>query len=167
MIELSERIFSIEAIRRNHALEHAAVTVLLERFGFSRSLAGRSNARGFSIYGDVSTAELQSAVNEGLTRLRSGERSLAVSPFCGTNIAVTGILAGLATLALVGKQDRIKQMPNVLLGGMVAVFLGQPLGRFVQQHITTSPNMSSMRVESITVKGWGPFKGHWVETSQT
>lgn len=158
---------AITATRRNHALEHATVTVLLERFGFTRSLAGRSNARGFYIYGGVSTEELRSAAEEGLARLRRGEHSLAVSPFCGTNIAVTGILAGLATLALVGRRDRLQHLPNAMLGGILAVVVGQPLGRIAQKYVTTSPDMSTMRIESISVKGWGPFKSHWVATSQS
>lgn len=166
MIGLAKGLDIINATRRNHALEHATVTVLLERFGFSRSLAGRSNQKGFSIFGNVSTEELRSALDEGLARLRSGESSLAVSPFCGTNIAVTGILAGLTTLALVGRNNRAQQLPNVMVGGMIAVLLGQPIGRLAQKYLTTSPDMSSMQVRSVTAKGWGPFKAHWVETTQ-
>lgn len=157
----------ITATRRNHALEHATVAVLLERFGFTRSLAGRSNARGFHIFGNVSSEELRSAAEEGLARLQRGESSLAVSHFCGTNIAVTGILAGLATLALAGRQNRWQQLPNVFLGGMAAVLVGQPLGRLVQKHLTTSPDVFTMRIIGITARGWGPFKSHWVETAQS
>lgn len=156
----------IERTRRNHGLEHAAVTVLLERFGFSRSIAGRSNSRGFNIYGQVSREELESAVEEGLRRMRHGESSLAVSPFCGTNIAVTGALAGLFTLAMVDRQSKGKQLPNVMLGGMLAVVLGQPLGRLVQRGLTTSADMAGMKVQKVSGSGWGPFKGFWVETSQ-
>jgi hypothetical protein len=161
---LSDTILST---RRNHALEHGAVTVLLERHGFGRSLAGRSNAHGFYIHGSVETEELRSAVNEALTRLQGGEATLAVSPFCGTTIAVTGILAGVATLALAGgaSKDRWSKLPTVLLGGMVAVIAGQPLGRVAQKYVTTSPDVARLRVDSISKKGWGPFRAHWVATS--
>ncbi|MBI2887125.1 MAG: hypothetical protein HYY02_07940 [Chloroflexi bacterium] len=168
MSATSRGIDPITATRRNHALEHATVTVLLERHGFTRSMAGRSNAKGFYIYGDVSAQELRSAADEGLARMRGGERSLAVSPFCGTNIAVTGILAGLATLAIVGgRRDRLQQAPNVILAGILAVLAGQPLGRLAQKYLTTSPEMSSMRIEGVSARGWGPFKSHWVATSQS
>ena len=156
----------VTATRRNHALEHATVTVLLERHGFNQSLAGRSNDRGFTIMGNVPMEELESAVSEALTRMKHGESTLAVSPFCGTNIAVTGILAGLATLAVVGRQKRMQQLPNVLLGGMVAALVGQPVGRLAQKYLTTSPDMSTMKIVSISPSGWGPFKSHWVETRQ-
>ncbi|MSQ10931.1 MAG: hypothetical protein EXR52_08025, partial [Dehalococcoidia bacterium] len=88
----------IAATRRNHAVEHGTVTVLLERHGFKRSLAGRSNSRGFYIFGQVEPDDLRSAADEALHRMQQGEGTLAVSPFCGTTIAVTGILAGVATL---------------------------------------------------------------------
>ena len=156
----------VERTRRNHGLEHATVAVLLERFGLTRSLAGRSNSRGFNIFGQVTKEEVESAVDEGLRRMRHGEASLAVSPFCGTNIAVTGALAGLFTLAIVNRHPKHQQLPNVMLGGMLAVVLGQPLGRLMQQQLTTSGEMGDMKVQSVAARGWGPFKGFWVETSQ-
>ena len=79
MIGLAKGLDIISATRRNHALEHATVTVLLERFGFTRSLAGRSNQRGFNIFGNVSTQELRSAVDEGLARLLFSKYRLKAS----------------------------------------------------------------------------------------
>lgn len=161
-------IQKIAATRRNHALEHATVTVLLERHGFSRSLAGRSNSRGFYVYGNVDTEELRSAAEEALRRLQEGERTLAVSPFCGTTIAVTGMLAGVASVALAGGAagTRWSRLPAAMLGGMGAVLFGQPLGRLAQRYVTTSPDVAGLRIESIVRRGWGPFRGHWVATSQ-
>lgn len=151
------------ATRRNHALEHAAVAVLLERSGFPRSLAGRSNSRGFHIFGDVSTEELRSAVDEALHRMKQGEAHLAVSPFCGTNIAVTGTLAALATMLVLGGRSRVSRLPSAITGGMLAMLVGQPLGRLTQKYFTTSPDVARLQVRSITHGGWGPFRGHWVE----
>lgn len=158
----------ITATRRNHAVEHATVTVLLERHGFNKSMAGRSNSDGFFIYGNVDTEELRSAADEALHRMQGGEATLAVSPFCGTNIAVTGVLAGVATLALAGgaSKDKWGRLPGVMLGAMAAVIAGQPLGRLAQKYVTTSPDVSSFRIDSITEKGFGPLKAHWVATSQ-
>lgn len=157
----------VERTRRNHGLEHATVTVLLEGSGYSRSLAGRSNSHGFDIVGPVSQQELEQAVAEGLRRLRAGEGSLAVSPFCGTTIAVTGMLAGIFALTAAGKNDhRARSLPNAMVGGMLAVLVGQPLGRMVQRYATTSPDVDGIRIVSITRRGWGPFKGYRVETVQ-
>jgi len=156
----------IERTRRNHGLEHATVTVLLEGSGYSRSLAGRSDSRGFDIIGSVSQEELERAVAEGQRRMRAGEGSLAVSPFCGTTIAVTGMLAGLFALTAAGKHDRAQGLPNAMAGGMLAVMVGQPLGRLVQRYATTSPDVAGLRAIRITRRGWGPFKGYRVETAQ-
>ena len=157
----------VTATRRNHALEHATVAVLLERFGFTRSLAGRSNTKGFHIVGNVSQDEVKSAADEALKRMRNGEAGLAVSPFCGTNIAITGILAGLLTLGLVGKKNRVESLPNVLLGGMVAVLVGQPLGRVAQKYVTTKGDLGNLEIDEVSPSGMGPIKGLWVGTSQS
>ena len=159
----------IAATRRNHAVEHGTVTVLLERHGFKRSLAGRSNSRGFYIFGQVEPDDLRSAADEALQRMQQGEGTLAVSPFCGTTIAVTGILAGVATLAMAGGASsggRWAKLPTAMIGGMLAVLFGQPIGRVAQKHITTSAHVAGLRIDSISEKGWGPFKGYWVATSQ-
>ena len=42
----------LDAVRRNHALEHATVAVLLARRGPMR-LAGRASGDGFFILGDI------------------------------------------------------------------------------------------------------------------
>lgn len=167
ILSLALKSLGVTATRRNHALEHATVAVLLERFGFTRSLAGRSNTQGFHILGDVSLEDVRTAADEGLRRLHSGESTLALSPFCGTNIAVTGIMAGLITLSLVGRKSRMQQLPNVLLGGIVAVFLGQPIGRFMQKYVTTSADLGNLRIEQISSTALGPLKGLWVGTTQS
>ncbi len=77
----------LDAVRRNHALEHATVAVLLARHGPTR-LAGRASGDGFFIFGDIEEGELTSCAHEALERLQRGESGLAVSPLCGTNIAV-------------------------------------------------------------------------------
>jgi len=87
--------FPISRIRRNHALEHASLQVLSRRKPRT-PLAGFSDWRGITILGNVSTAELQEAVEEARGRLKAGEHLLAIHPNCGTNYATSGILAGFA-----------------------------------------------------------------------
>ena len=81
---------TISRIRRNHALEHATLHILAQRFP-GKPMAGHSNPRGFWILGDVPTEEIKSAVESALARLRAGESHLALHPNCGTNIAVAGM----------------------------------------------------------------------------
>ena len=72
--------------RRNHAIEHAAVHVLTARWP-GLSMAGRSDSRGFWLYGNVETSEVESAVREAMERL-DREPHLAIHPHCGTNLVV-------------------------------------------------------------------------------
>ena len=96
----------IGKVRRNHALEHATIAVLLARHGLGLQLAGHAAPGGFYISGNVTAAQVGSAAEEALVRLQGGERHLALSPLCGTNIVLGGGLAGLASLAVLGSGDR-------------------------------------------------------------
>src|SRR3989442_6469372 len=111
----------INAVRRNHALEHATISILLNRHGPMR-LVGRAVPDGFYIYGDIPTERLQELADEALARLQRGEADLAVSPLCGTNIAVAGVLAGLGSYVALGSGPRRAR------GGSGAVMAANPAG---------------------------------------
>src|SRR3989337_552172 len=80
----------VNAARRNHALEHATISILLIRHGPTIRVLGPAAPCGFYIYGDIPTETLRELAQEGLSRLQRGESHLAVSPLCGTNLAVAG-----------------------------------------------------------------------------
>src|SRR3990170_7517166 len=117
----------INAVRRNHALEHATVSILLSRHGPHIRVLGRAAPDGFYIYGDIPTEALEEFAQEGLARLQRGESHLAVSPLCGTNLAVAGVLAGLASLFAMGGQTRVDGIPRALLAAVLAVIAAQPV----------------------------------------
>ena len=154
----------IAAVRRNHALEHATVSILLGRVGQHMRLVGRASLDGFYIYGDVSTEKISECAAEGLARLKQGESHLAVSPLCGTNLAVAGILAGLASLLAVGNRRRFERMPNVLTAAVLAVVGAQPLGRLIQKHVTTSADLEGLEIVGVTPVGRGLIPLHKVKT---
>src|SRR3990170_8335682 len=156
----------VGSIRRNHALEHAAVSILLARLGPGIRMVGRATRNGFYIYGDVPTQKLRESAQEGLARLQQGEAGLAVSPLCGTNLAVAGILAGASSLLALGNGSRLERLPNVLLSAMVAVLAAQPLGRLAQKHFTTSPDLADIEIVGVREGGRGPAHFHKVETVQ-
>ena len=144
----------INAIRRNHALEHATIAVLLTRQGHHTRVLGRAAPDGFYVYGDIPTERLREFADEGLARLQRGESHLAVSPLCGTNLAVAGILAGVASyLALASRNNRLEGLPNAVMAAMVAVLAAQPLGRLVQKHFTTSAELAGVRIVSVQPMG--------------
>ena len=155
----------VNAVRRNHALEHATISVLLDRLGHHRRVMGRAAPDGFYIYGDVSTESLREFASEGLARLQGGEAHLAVSPLCGTNLAVAGLLAGLGSyLALAARGERSSGLPGALMAGMLAVVVAQPLGRLAQKHFTTSPELDGVRIVSVESMGGRFASVHKVRT---
>lgn len=155
---------AVRSVRRNHALEHATIAVLAGRLGRDVRLLGRATRNGFYLYGDVAPEQVEASAQEALHRLRQGESHLAISPMCGTNLAVAGILAGLSSLLALGNRSRLERIPNVLLASMLAVLAAQPLGRLVQKHLTTDSDLSDTELVSVRQGGRGPSRFHKVET---
>ncbi len=154
----------IGSVRRNHALEHATISVLINNIGHDVRLVGRATNSGFYLYGELTEDRIRESTMEALERLRRGESHLAVSPMCGTNLAVAGILAGVSSLLALGNRSRLERMPNVLLASMLAMLVAQPLGRIVQKHVTTSPDLSDTEVVGIREGGRSAARYHKVET---
>lgn len=138
--------------RRNHALEHATIHILSAKYP-DRHLAGHSNPTGFFILGNVTTDDLKSAVTEALTRLRAGERELAIHAGCGTNFAASAFMAGsLAWFPLSGAKSlrrRLWLLPFAVAFGLLGYVLSQPLGPLLQARVTTEANLGSLQVEDI------------------
>lgn len=138
--------------RRNHALEHATIHILSAKFP-DRHFAGHSNPTGFFLLGNVSTDEVEMAATQALTRLRAGERELAIHAGCGTNFASTAFLAGtLAWLPLSGARSwrrRLWLLPFAIAFGLLGYALSQPLGPWLQAHITTEADIDGLRIQSV------------------
>jgi hypothetical protein len=152
-------------VRRNHALEHATIAILLGKVGPNTRLVGRASGDGFYIYGKVPTDKIHESAAEALARLKKGESQLAVSPLCGTNLAVAGILAGLASLLALGNRSRWERLPNVLMAAVVAVVGAQPLGRVVQRYVTTSADVQGLEIVGVTAAARGLAPLHKVKTA--
>jgi len=155
----------ITALRQNHALEHATVSLLTKKLGLNARMLGKATFDGFYIYGNVPTEAIREAATEGLARLQSGERELAISPFCGTNIVVAGIMAALACLLVLGGKSRRRRLPLAMLAATWAIVASQPIGRAVQKHVTTSSTLSNLQIERITRRGVGTRILHKIETA--
>jgi hypothetical protein len=138
----------VDAVRRNHALEHATVAIFLARHGATR-LAGRASGDGFFILGDVPDEALQRSAEEALRRLQAGEAGLAVSPLCGTNIAISGLLAATAATAVLSTGPARSRFGNAVTAAMLAVIAAQPLGRIVQRYVTTRADLDHVELVGI------------------
>jgi hypothetical protein len=138
--------------RRNHALEHATIHILSDRFP-GRSMAGHSNPTGFFLIGDLPTSDVREAVSEALIRLQNGEHHLAIHEGCGTNYVVTGGLA--AFFALVGlsgtrnNRERLERFPLVMMLSILAFMIGRPLGPLLQMSVTTQPDPGGMALDDV------------------
>ncbi len=141
---------TIRHVQRNHALEHATVTSMLEE-GVGGPLGGYSTPWGFFIVGDLSTEQLGRIVGDALDSLNMGNSEMAISPHCGTNIAVAALFSGVLTRLILGKEKkgRWKRLPLVVGTIFVGALLSRPVGNAIQRRFTTLSDMDGLEVVSI------------------
>ncbi len=149
--------------RRNHAIEHATIHLLSSRLPGVR-MAGRSTPFGFYVYGDVPTEMLEQATREAIALLQRGESHLAIHPHCGTNLVTASTLAGVATvLSVAGRRRRWwDKVMAALAAATVALAAAQPLGYWVQEHVTTDPAVPSAQIVHIRRTRVGNMPVHFV-----
>ena len=159
--------------RRNHGLEHATIHILSRG---NNQLSGRSSDHGFIIFGNVPTDQVESAVQEALQRMQSGEHKLAVHPNCGTNLVTAGFMTTAAAwLGFAGRGWRRgwERFPSMMVIMMAVVLFSKPLGMSLQRHITTEGDPGDLRLLSVKREVLNvPFSGqqltiHRVLTQQS
>ena len=122
--------------RQHHAIEHATVHMLTARLPHQR-FGGYSDPLGFTIYGNVEEEPLRRAVGDALLRLQAGEHELAIHPNCGTNLATTTLLVGLAAaLGASGKRRFSERFSTALLLVLPTLAFSRPLGFHLQTYTT-------------------------------
>src|SRR5205807_8516367 len=143
-----EDIVLSRRVRRNHALEHATITILS---GMVPNLAvsARSFSNGFVIFGDVDLGLLRRAADEALSRLQAGEAELAIHPNCGTNLVVGVSLVTLGTLLGMTSARARTRIASTAVSSLAGMAAARPLGQLVQKHITTLPDLRGVRVTDI------------------
>lgn len=139
-------------VRQNHALEHATITLLSQRYP-RQPLAGYSFPGGFLVLGNIPAEIIRSVALEALSRLQNGEWQLAIHPYCGTNLLTTALLAGLlGWISLIKartRKDKLVALPLTIGLVMTGVVLSQPLGPLLQKYITTSSNLRGVSVVDV------------------
>jgi hypothetical protein len=154
-------------VRQNHALEHATIHVLSRRNPYLRVM-GRSTPAGFFIYGATDTQEVADSAAEALSRLQQGEAHLAVHPRCGTNLAVTGVLAGTAAFSatLGHPRSKLDRLPLAIMAATIGAIVAQPLAHKVQEQITTTPEVEGVYIEGVTRHEQGKMIFHEITTGR-
>ncbi len=156
---------AITAIRRNHAVEHGSVALLLGRRS-PTPLGGLATPWGFFVVGQVSAALVEGAAVEALERLRGGEADLAVSPYCGTNMVVGAVIAGAVAALLTRRSTgRLRHVRAAAAGMFVAALLRGPIGKEVQRRITTLADVGRLKVRSVRSVRLGRYYVNFVRTS--
>ena len=139
-----------EKTKLNHGLEHGTYSI----------------PGGFFVVGGVTTDQVTDCANEALTRMKAGEADLAISPFCGTNIVVGAALATFGTLAGYRFGGRgMRGVNRAFSNAALAIVASLPVGRTVQQRYTTSADVGTMNIDSISHYEMGNINVHWVSTS--
>ncbi len=143
-------MFGNRILRRNHALEHATIVVMMERQP-GRRFNGFSTDDGFFVQGVRSLDEVDSAAREALRRLKNGERSLAIHRNCGTTIVAANLLAAVFFLGALGVGLYLGlSLGNLFLlvvGAMLLSFvLRVPLSLLLQRFVTTEQDLSNAEV---------------------
>ena len=142
-----KNMFGNNILRRNHALEHATIVVMMEREP-GRRFNGFSDDDGFFVQGVRSTDEVDSAAREALRRMRAGERRLAIHRNCGTTIVAANLLAAVFFLGAVGLGLYMSwPLYLMILGGIVlSLLLRVPLSLLLQRFVTTDADLSNAEV---------------------
>jgi membrane protein implicated in regulation of membrane protease activity len=140
-------MFGNRMLRRNHALEHATIVVMMEREP-GRRFNGFSDESGFFVQGVRSLEEVESAAREALGRLRAGEKKLAIHRNCGTTIVAANLLAAVFFLASVGVGLYMGwPVYLMILGGIaLSLVLRLPLSLFLQRFVTTDADLTNADV---------------------
>lgn len=153
-----------QSVRRNHAIEHATVTLMLER-GMRVPMGGYSISPGFIIWSRASLEDVSLAARDALDLLKAGNSDLAISPYCGTNIVSFVVVGALAARIFAGSK---KGFWSILRGAvaavLAAVLLGRPLGRLLQRHFTTLPDVEGVELVEIRELLRTPVSIVWVRT---
>lgn len=140
-------MFGNRILRRNHALEHATIVVMMEREP-GRKLNGFSTDDGFFVQGVRSLDEVDSAAREALRRLRAGERRLAIHRNCGTTIVAVNLLTALFFLGALGVGLYVGlNLYLLILGSVLLAFvLRVPLSLLLQRFVTTDADLTNVEV---------------------
>lgn len=143
-------MFGNRILRRNHALEHATIVVMMERSP-GRKLNGFSTDDGFFVQGVRSIEEVDSAAREAMQRLKNGERNLAIHRNCGTTIVAANLLAAVFFLAALGVGLYLSlPLGNLFLLVVAAMLLSfalrVPLSLLLQRFVTTEQDLANAEV---------------------
>lgn len=150
----SQRLTAPLPVRRNHALEHGTIQMLLRTYGTTKGISGKAAPSGFRVAGAKNQDDIERAFADFLA-LPQGERlELAVADRCGSMPIIAqglGVLLLLATLCTVAVWRPQPSEAGILLGAQFLLFIlgRRPLGRFLQAKRLLALDFPSARIQRI------------------
>jgi membrane protein implicated in regulation of membrane protease activity len=157
-------MFGNRILRRNHALEHATIVVMMEREP-GRKFNGFSTDEGYFVQGVRSTEEVDGAAREALTRLKAGEKRLAIHRNCGTTIVAANMISAVSFLAVIGAGLYLGlslgwELYLLILGSVVlSLALRVPLSLLLQRFVTTDQDLTNAEVGWVEPARPGDLRG--------
>ncbi len=150
------RVLSNKRVRRNHALEHGTINVIEEKYGIPM-MSGLAAEDGFTVNGPVWGELALGAALEALTRLKRGERRLALHERCGTTIVAVNTLMSVLFILFLFLTGSLSIL-TVILALAASWFLGPLAGRYAQMYLTTATDLE--RVEIVGIE----HRNRWART---
>jgi hypothetical protein len=135
------------AVRRNHAIEHATVNVLAERYG-QQLVDGCATTEGFRIRAAIDPALLLDAAREGLLRLQRGDRALAIHGRCTTALLLSYAVVSTSLISLLATTHAVSPQ-NLALVLVLTVAATPKISRLVQRFLTTSMDVKGMTIGAV------------------
>jgi hypothetical protein len=145
------RLLFSKRMRQNHALEHATINVLRQRYRVS-GLVGMPAEDGFHLRGRVAPETVIRATQEALRRLKRGERELGWSRRCPTSLVGTQLLLAVVFLATVLGIWQEFTAPPLLAALLAAVLLGAPLSPYLQRLLLVDPSPGQLQFRDVEVQ---------------
>lgn len=151
MMRAPRQFFSLlfsKRMRQNHALEHATINVLRQRYRVS-GIVGMPAENGFHLRGRVAPETVISATQEAIRRLKRGERQLAWSRACPTSLVATQLLLAVILLVTVLGIWREFTVPPVMIALLGAALLGPLLSPYLQRFLLVDPNPGQLQFRDV------------------
>lgn len=135
-------------LRKNHALEHATINVLEEKYRRRLPLGGFADNHGFYLRGNIEPEQVFHAAQEGLRRIQSGEKDLAIHQRCGTTLLAANIVSALIFILLFVK-TAFFNIWMILMAVILANVFGPSVGVILQKTFTTSTNLDNVIITGL------------------
>lgn len=142
------RLLISRRMRRNHALEHATINVLEQRYGRT-GLTGMPAKDGFHLRGRADPHAITTAAQEAIRRLSRGERQLATSRRCPTSLISTQLVLLILFVGAMFLVNQGYSAPLFLAAVLGAALLGPPLSPYLQRLTLIDPNPDVLAIRDV------------------